>query len=263
MYANYHTHTPRCHHASGSERDYINTAIKANIRILGFSDHTPYDFYDDPDYISGIRMGMDELPDYVSTLLSLKEEYADRIELHIGLEAEYYPKYFPRLLSRLQDFPVEYLLLGQHCEGNEIGGCYYGAPTSDVHVLKSYVRQCMEAMDTGRFAYLAHPDLICFLGENDIYDSQMRILCRKAKECSLPLEINLLGIRDGRNYPKERFWAIAGEEGCDVIFGADAHTPESLSSPDSDEYALGLVKKYSLRLLDELPSSHFRRLKQE
>ena len=32
MIANYHTHTYRCHHASGVERDYIEKAI-AEVRI--------------------------------------------------------------------------------------------------------------------------------------------------------------------------------------------------------------------------------------
>ena len=41
MYANYHTHTWRCNHARGTERDYIEQAIASGVKILGFSDHTP------------------------------------------------------------------------------------------------------------------------------------------------------------------------------------------------------------------------------
>ena len=41
MLANYHTHTARCHHASGSEREYIEAAIAGGMKILGFSDHAP------------------------------------------------------------------------------------------------------------------------------------------------------------------------------------------------------------------------------
>ena len=37
MTANYHTHTWRCNHASGTEREYIEKAIESGIRILGFS----------------------------------------------------------------------------------------------------------------------------------------------------------------------------------------------------------------------------------
>ena len=52
--ANYHTHTPRCRHAGGSEREYIENAIAAGMTTLGFSDHTPYFF--EGKYYSSFRM---------------------------------------------------------------------------------------------------------------------------------------------------------------------------------------------------------------
>ena len=42
--ANFHTHTPRCHHAKGSEREYIEQAIANGFTTLGFSDHVPQPF---------------------------------------------------------------------------------------------------------------------------------------------------------------------------------------------------------------------------
>ena len=44
LFANYHSHTPRCNHAHGEEREYIETAIKAGYSVLGFSDHSPQVF---------------------------------------------------------------------------------------------------------------------------------------------------------------------------------------------------------------------------
>ena len=41
MIANYHTHTWRCMHAEGTEREYVERAIEGGLKILGFSDHTP------------------------------------------------------------------------------------------------------------------------------------------------------------------------------------------------------------------------------
>ena len=54
MIANYHTHTPRCNHAVGTEREYVENALEAGLQILGFSDHSPYIF--PGDYYSGFRM---------------------------------------------------------------------------------------------------------------------------------------------------------------------------------------------------------------
>ena len=36
MYANYHTHTKRCQHAVGEDREYVEAAIAAGIQVLGF-----------------------------------------------------------------------------------------------------------------------------------------------------------------------------------------------------------------------------------
>lgn len=38
---NFHTHTYRCHHAKGTDRDYVEAAIKAGYTEIGFSDHVP------------------------------------------------------------------------------------------------------------------------------------------------------------------------------------------------------------------------------
>ena len=41
---NYHTHTTRCFHAIGKDEEYVKAAIQANIKELGFSDHTPWHY---------------------------------------------------------------------------------------------------------------------------------------------------------------------------------------------------------------------------
>ena len=64
--ANYHTHTTRCKHAWGTEREYIEHAIQAGFEVLGFSDHAPYLW--ETDYVSRIRMDKSELENYVTTL---------------------------------------------------------------------------------------------------------------------------------------------------------------------------------------------------
>lgn len=248
MKVNYHTHTWRCNHAAGTEREYVERAIENGIRILGFSDHTPYPF--PASFISGMRMQVGQLEDYVTTVLRLKEEYQRDIEIHLGLEAEYFPDYFEALQRLVSDYPVEYFLLAQHFVGDEINGISSGRRTDDPAVLRSYCTQAAEAMESGFFTYLAHPDLIRFTGDDRIYDAEMRKLCRRAKACRVPLEINFLGLYEGRNYPDERFWKIAGEEGCETIFGIDAHTPEAFGRLQTLKRAEEIVEKYGLPLTE-------------
>ena len=108
----------------------------------------------------------------------------------------------------------------------------------------------MDAMQTGLFTYFAHPDLIHYLGDDKTYRSYMRRLCQEAKSCNLPLEINMLGICSGRNYPDERFWELAAEEGCSVVIGCDAHAPEHLNRPEAEAKAMDIVNQYGLSLLE-------------
>lgn len=46
MNYNYHTHTFRCRHATGTPKDYIKYAIDGGIEYMGFSDHVPFVFPD-------------------------------------------------------------------------------------------------------------------------------------------------------------------------------------------------------------------------
>lgn len=119
MIANYHTHTWRCGHAEGGEQDYVQQAVKAGLKTLGFSDHTPYDFFDAEPRNRPIRMKPEELPEYAAAIRKLANEYRDQIQILTGVEAEYYPKYFSRLLEMLKENGIQYMILGQHflCTG--------------------------------------------------------------------------------------------------------------------------------------------------
>ncbi|MCQ2433258.1 MAG: histidinol-phosphatase [Clostridia bacterium] len=252
--ANYHTHTYRCHHANGTEREYIEEAIRSGIKILGFSDHSPMVF--DGKHTSGHRMALGEADDYVSTLTALREEYKEDIEIHIGYEMEYYPKFFEASIREICRLPIEYLILGQHFIDNEIEGHHASARSEDENYLARYVDQVIEAMETGVFSYIAHPDLSKFLGAEDAYSRQMKRLCEAALAHDLPLEINYLGLMEGRNYPSDRFFRIAKETGNRFIIGCDAHRPDMLDidrvKEKCEEFCtqLGITASQELTLKD-------------
>ena len=41
---NFHNHTYRCGHATGTDEEYVLEAIKNGYEVMGFSDHAPYLF---------------------------------------------------------------------------------------------------------------------------------------------------------------------------------------------------------------------------
>ena len=252
MIANYHTHTPRCHHAGGSEREYIENAIKVGFCELGFADHAPMPF--DNGYTSGIRMSLEQTEDYVNTLLDLRREYEKDIKIFIGFEAEYYPKYFERFLDFLSQYPIDYLIMGQHFCCNEDDGYPHNAITTDSteHLVK-YVDQVTEGLSTGKFSYLCHPDMLNFVGDKDVYRREMTRLIEFMKASDLPLELNLLGLAGGRHYPNPVFWALASELGATAIIGCDAHEPRGIIYPGTLERANKIISDNpGLKIIDTL-----------
>ena len=249
MLANYHTHTTRCKHASGEDREYVENAIKAGLKILGFSDHCPWVFPDD--FVSWMRLSAKEVDGYFSSLEALKKEYAKDIKIYIGFESEYLPEMMEAQDKLLKGYPLDYMILGQHFLDKEQGGIYSGYKTTDESILKRYVDIVIEAMDTGKYLYVAHPDVINYIGSEEIYEKHMKRFCSYLKEKDIPIEINLLGLWTNRHYPSNRFLKIAGEVGNSAIIGIDAHSPKAILNDEAVRRGEGLCKEFHLPIVDK------------
>lgn len=243
MLCNYHTHTARCGHAQGTDREYIEAAIKRGIQVLGFSDHAPVSF--PSGYVSGIRMKPEMTGEYFAALSALREEYEKDIDIKIGFELEYYPTVFESVLCELSHYAYDYLILGQHWCGDEEGPANI-RPTDSEERLALYVEQVLIGLRTGRFSYLAHPDLIRYTGNDETYRRYMLLLCREAKAMDIPLECNIHGLVKNTHYPVERFFRIAGEVGNDVILGLDAHRPEEIFDLEPEREIRAFLKNLGI-----------------
>ncbi|MBQ4064511.1 MAG: histidinol-phosphatase [Clostridia bacterium] len=251
MLANYHTHTPLCHHAVGEEREYVEHAIRGGIKILGFADHSPQ-FYKD-DFVSGIRMTPAEAEGYLSRVRRLAEEYKDDITIYAGFEAEYFPDIFPRLQAFCRDYGVDYLIMGQHLLDKERDGQFMSAPFAEKEPLTHFVDLLLEGLGTGSFTYLAHPDMVHFIGDEEHHVKELTRLCRGVKALGLPVEVNMLGYVDKRHYPTERFFRIAAEVGNDVIVGCDAHCPAFLSDIEGQNGTRAFAEHLGCRIIETVP----------
>ncbi len=247
MKTNYHSHTTRCKHAKGSDEEYVLSAIKGGLTEIGFSDHCPWPF--ENGYVSGIRMDASEMENYVSSVRNLQDKYKDQISIKIGLECEYFEEYIPWLKELKERYKLDYLIFGNHFAENETRSYYFGSHTTTKNELDDYLKTAIKAMESGLFAYFAHPDL--FMRSYKTFDNdceQMsRQLCEKAKELNIPLEYNISGYIYNESFhcptgfPNKNFWTIAKEVGCQVIIGYDAH--------DNTVYE---TEKYRARALKEI-----------
>ncbi|MGL4847821.1 MAG: histidinol-phosphatase [Clostridium sp.] len=250
---NFHTHTTRCLHATGSDEEYILEAIKSGYTTLGFSDHAPY-----PDNRFLYRMQFEELDEYYDSIFKLKEKYKDKIEIRIGLEIEYNSEmnfYYEELLKKF-----DYLVLGQHVTPHtERFINNFELDNTEDYI--AYALSIKEALETGYFAFLAHPDLI-FLNKFSLDSNGVlarEIILDAAASNDTILELNANGIRKGKftfldgeryAYPDHRFWELASKRNIKVLISADAHDPSELSDKALDT-ALELSKEWKLNLVSD------------
>ncbi len=259
MRTNFHTHTPRCGHASGSEEEYIAAAIENGFSALGFSDHSPF-----PDYEEvrpGTRMETGELEDYVRTVRACGKRHAGEIRILLGLECEYFWDQYGWLRDQIEAYDLDYVIFGNHWAPRSEGLVRFPRH-SDADTLRLYVKVTRQALETGMFTYMAHPDMM--LMHYPAFDPQARAasleICRIAKELDVQLEYNLHGVyanrlregETGLGYPCADFWEIAAREGNRVIVGVDAHRPDELTAEHYDSAeaflkGLGLEPEHRIR----------------
>jgi len=260
-YANLHSHTVRCMHASGTEEEFVLQAIRDGMDCLGFADHTPWPYKSD--FVADMRMHVRELDDYIAVLRALKEKYADRIDIRIGLECEAFPEFYPWLEQIRQEKGLDYFILGNHYDTSDENnsGEYFGrciTPRS----MRRYTQTTLAGMESGHFLYLAHPDLP--LHRYPIFDSaaeeMCRSICETARRLDMPLEYNLLGMHRNREsrrrgcigYTSDEFWRIAAETGNRAIIGADAHRPADLDCAGNFRLARDYLQGLGIEVIDKL-----------
>lgn len=119
---------------------------------------------------------------------------------------------------------------------------HVGKPRVEEQYLGKYVNQVIEGMQTGYFTCLAHPDIINYVGDGDLYEKHMRRLAEEMKKLHIPLEVNVSGYRDACHYPNKGFVRLAVETGNDFVIGVDAHAPWELTDTENYNACVDLVK---------------------
>lgn len=257
---NYHTHTKLCLHAEGMEQDYVLAALNAGLDVLGFSDHAPF-----PDDRLDLRMRYEELDGHLTRIAGLKSKYQNHLTILTGLEIEYLrdqKDYYEFLLKEKQ---LDYLLLGQHCfpaSDGTVLNSFSISPATGTSGYKDYARSVREALETGYFRILAHPDLI-FINDlpwDENCEEACDIIVSAARDTGTILELNANGIRKNiRNYqdmirypyPHPRFWERVSGTGLPVVINSDCHNPDFLWD-SCMERARQLAQEWNLHLVDSL-----------
>lgn len=257
---NYHTHTYRCGHATGTDEQYVLSAIGAKMNILGFSDHIML-----PNVSQKlIRGDYSSLDDYVRSINQLKEKYKERIKIHVGFEAEAFKPFYNYYRKLITNGDIEYLILGNHYDMDPFKNISSNFLKIDNDEdLYRYRDLAIEAMSTGLFSYFAHPDY--FMYSIDKFNNSCKDISKDIIHASIkydcPLEINIGGIKAGKlkignsyryHYPTVEFFKLASKMHAKCIIGVDAHSPETLLDESLQYEAIKFANDLNLNLIDKL-----------
>ena len=227
MIVDLHNHTPLCNHAEGTIDEYINSAIKAETKIFGFSDHAPMDF--DPKY----RMKFNEMKQYEEDVLNAKELYKNEIEILLGYEVDYLKGHMDeRVLHPNVDYLIGsvHFLEGWGFDNPEFIGRW---EEQDIDkIWQKYFDTIEEMAKSELFDIVGHFDLIKvfkFMPKGNIVKMAFKALLA-IQASGMVLELNVAGYRKKiqEPYPSRELLEVAFTLNIPITFSSDAHKPEQV-----------------------------------
>lgn len=238
MLTDYHTHTLRCGHATGTMREYVEQAIALGIDEIGLTDHLWLYFQEPSQRDPAFAMSERDFAAHYEEMIRTQNEYADRIQVRISVEADYIAGREKELLSILARYDFDYVLGSVHF----LDGWPLDAPESTVRyekgpvspIYRSYYRSLQGAVALGGFDLLAHLDLpkkFGFLPEDDLSELVCETLDLIAQH-DLAVELSSAGLRKpiGEIYPSPAILQQMNARSIPIALSSDAHAPAEVGA---------------------------------
>lgn len=228
MPADYHTHTPLCHHAVGEPEQYIAAARAAGLTEYGISDHAPAL----PEPFDDWRMAEADLPVYFDWIERARAVAGD-LPIRAGLECDWLAgceRWIDDLASR---YPWDYLIGSVHYLGDWDfdNPKWLGrwAETDVDAVWTHYWETYAEMARSGLFDILGHADLVkkfTYRPAGDLarfYEPAIEVIA----ESGCTIELNTAGWHKPceEAYPHPQFLELARSAGIPLVISSDAHAP--------------------------------------
>lgn len=242
MPADYHLHTPLCHHATGWPVDYARRAVELGLPEIGFSDHSPM-----PHYFDAWRMAEGDLPRYLESIEEARASFP-ALPIRQGLEVDWLEggeSWIETLASRA---PWDYLIGSVHYLGDwnfDNPDPVEVARFSSYGVEEAWDRYWQlfgQAARSGMFDIMGHPDLVKKFKhrpEGDLH-RYYEPAVQACLDGDIAIEINTAGLFKpvAEMYPAADFLTLAAHAGVPLTINSDAHAPEEVGRAFQDALAL-------------------------
>ena len=247
--ADYHMHTPLCHHAVGEPTEYAAQAVKLGIREIGFSEHNPMIRDDFDDW----HMFARDLDVYVKKVEQARRDHPQLV-IRLALEIDYIPGQEDWIRDLAARQPWDYLIGAVHYvfdswdfdNPKKIAEWKRRQPMA---VWTEYFERLTQAAESRLFDIIAHADLckkFGFYPKEDCTQLFTRFL-QAVKQSGVAMELNTSGLRKECKeiYPSPQIVAMAAQIGVPITFASDAHAINEVGMNFNEAVALARSAGYT------------------
>ncbi len=248
----YHMHTSRCGHATGTIEEYIEEAKRKGLEEMGMSDHLPFLTHRDASY----TMDLTELPFYHIDMERARAAHPD-LSIKIGIEADYFQGLEEDVRELVGRYAYDFVIGSVHFMKQPEGDWAFDDPreierwkNADVNeIYRNYYRLLQGAAKSRVYDIMGHVDLVKKFGHRASIDltELVRETAQVFARSEVTLEINTSGLRKPVKeiYPSLDALKIYREAGVPIVFGSDAHAPGDVGADFDQARELALAAGYT------------------
>lgn len=239
MLTDYHLHlrpdepdaSPEKYFTEANVERYLEAAAAAQIEELGVSEHvhrftSALEIWQHPFWVENAR---DDLAEYC--------EFVRSTPLRLGLEMDFVPGREDAIASVLDRHEFDYVVGSVHFVGDravdwDVYDIWEAVGNAD-RIWKLYFDMLAEAVRTGLYDILAHPDLVKIWGSARLAPERdprfyYEPLVEAIAEAEIAVEVSTAGWRTpaAELYPADAFAEMCIDAGAVFALSSDAHVPE-------------------------------------
>lgn len=233
MKLDYHIHTSRCCHATGTMEEYVAVAEKREMTEIGFSDHFPLELLgvvpENP-----VSMAAAELAGYIADVQRLQKQTS--IPVKLGIEVDFVPGMEKEAAKLLAAYNFDYVIGSIHfLDEWDFTHPAHVKRYESMNIYELYERYfavVRQLAQSGICQIVGHMDVVKKFAffPRKAWDHLLIETCQAIKDADLCVEVNTAGWRApvAEAYPGVFMLEKCLQLGIPVTLGSDAHRPQDV-----------------------------------